>query len=675
MFPLLFIAFVSAENDCSFKTPSSTIDAVDKIAEPSRGFLRHFLKDTLSYYPGPDVFTGDDLSNYLIGAICFAIPFALMFIICLIYFIAFSCCSCCCCCHAKGTAKPGIIAIIIHFIAVACFVICALLQFISASAILKGAEGFIEFPTNLGDELHYVFDKVNTIFDDTFEAAENTVSFIKNDLTSFVDFLDSEQGNAQNQAEAADASINNYQKKYATGSFAEDHEKLLPLISNNNELHGRFQIMKESLQPAVEAVTQLTTKLKDASLSIQDASSTMKKAINTTISDVQETINEYRNGDLMDSFKDFEDNIDDITDDMDDLFDIIAPFLNILKIVLFVISGILLAIAVLYGIMFFCANCCSRCLACSFPAFGILFTLVILLPALIFSAIFLIMYDICPDLAAVAQSFIDDSSESSLKALNIRSLSNARLLESSFTGNISALLVCEEELPIMDYIDLGFNTSEIIDTIREEANKTFNENPLGDFVDGDIANLAGFGENFDIDTNISSDQMLYEHSTVMPQVKQYFEENNNTQVPTVENMITQINDGEEDLQKTKEAMKSVLSFGSRIFPETDALQNRTKNVVNDFTEELDGIINEGLDNITCKSIKCIYSPIKNALCADLFEGFSLWIISGIILTIGQLVMSVSMCVRRRKGMGKAKVEQSSEEEEEDLSDVKENYKY
>lgn len=129
-----------------------------------------------------------------------------------------------------------------------------------------------------------------------------------------------------------------------------------------------------------------------------------------------------------------------------------------------------------------------------------------------------------------------------------------------------------------------------------------------------------------------------------------------------EKLESEINNHDHLMRSISGLMFSVIQFGERVIPETIKVRDRANRTVEVVSTNTSNIITKGLDSLDCNMIKCIYSPIKNALCRHLLDGMALWTVSGIIF-IGAVSLEVAVLIARRVELARTSDDRSEDDDD------------
>ena len=225
------------------------------------------------------------------------------------------------------------------------------------------------------------------------------------------------------------------------------------------------------------------------------------------------------------------------------------------------------------------------------------------------------------------------------------------------TDDLVNMLLCPEEKPLYD---MGFSSvfdyealilDPLMEQLTEKMDGAFNIKELG------LDDFSDFSEGVDWNTYMTGQNMVGYN-----QVK--YDEADNQQT-----FKTCVDGKDSTLDQVRNDMSSVASFGDAVYPRVNAASNDIQNIVKDLMNKTRTTINGGVDTITCMSLKCVYSPVKNSACVYLQDGTSWWILSSFCLMIGMFIMSFVVCCRRR-GLKNPSVVNETEDStsESDLAD-------
>ena len=100
-------------------------------------------------------------------------------------------------------------------------------------------------------------------------------------------------------------------------------------------------------------------------------------------------------------------------------------------------------------------------------------------------------------------------------------------------------------------------------------------------------------------------------------------------------------------EMTKYVLNSINS-SHQISPQMADATNTTQNLLNEFFVEFNVVVVDGLsEKLQCDKVCSIYVPVRNALCVNLVNGGSFWLISCLIMVIGCIAVMFTVCCRRK----------------------------
>ena len=651
---IIFILFhqVFSDNSCEFKSISSLSTSVKNTAEVSRGFLSKFNVNTTNYYPGSYIFQdiGNDFFYYFLGCASLGIPFLFFFFFFIIFFVSSCLCSLCSCCRPLHSKKPNVLLAIFHFLGIIMFIISAILFLLACLDITNGIAEISDMPDSMKIEFNGIFNNIDGVFNSTFVFINQMVSGIENSLISLSSWLQEEGTISVGNAKAIDPLITKYKDVFTKEGQEYRNTKTnvdSSVESNKDSIDGgtsfvtKLKLMDQSIDPAIDEIQKLTQKMINSANEINTASQNIEKTIKESIQNVKKDINDFQNGDLVQQFNDLKSSIDSLVESLEPIKDLSFYVEEYVKPIIITATAFLLLIAVIFAIVFFCRNKFGRFCVCIYPLYGLLLTIAILLPAVAFSIFYLMLFDICPDLENVFQSFMGEANY----------------------GNLSGAIICEIEKPLLEMVDLDFDYRAILDDLGKQASSSLNTFEIPENL---MNTLNNYGEGFDIKINMSSDIIIYNHTSTLNSL---LEKINTASISNAENLIANIKklkelieNEEPTLETSRELMTNVVEFGSSVIPQLNFTQKETYTIVDTFTAEAKTLISNGVNKITCRSVKCIYSPVKNALCVNLLSGMSYWLISSILLICALFVLSITICIRRKQMGDKPKVSNETSSE-------------
>ena len=635
---LLIIKIVTALDDCKIKGIPNTAKSLYKTAEASRGSLSLIGVKVINNYSPDLIESNDDFIAYFLGCASFGIPFIVFFVLFITYYLFSLICSFCFCCPfsycctPSKSQRPNTILAIIHIIGSLLFFASSIVFLIGCINITDGIIEVSNLPNTVETEMDGIFINVYNIFGDTFNLISNMLNNIEYTLHSLSAWIS--QSGTQNikNAEESVLLIESYQNTFTNSSkpyktVKTQLDNLVQSSELNNDYSQKLNAMDASITPAITTIEDLAKILINVSNDLEITSNNIDSTVKSSIKDIQRVVTNYQNGALVSHFDNLYLSIHNLTNSLQPIRNFSSYITDFVNPIIIIATIFIILIAFLYAIIFFFRNKISRCFLCLFPIFGILICILIILPAVVFSIFYLAIYDICPDLENSLQKFIGDSE----------------------FGNLSDVLICQQEKPLFQMLSLNFNSSNIIDDLAAFATQSLHAFEIPQKLTDEMTN---YSSNFFINNDISSNHIILDHSTTLSSL---IDAASSSNVNNKEQIIQQAQEAQEiiasqegTLSQVKALMTDVTDFGSRLIPRLQSTQRDNINIVKDFTREARISISKNVDNITCRSIKCVYSPVRNALCYNFLSGISLWIISCIIFIFALTVISITLFIRRRQ---------------------------
>lgn len=619
---MLFLLMSSVLGECEFKKSKGPNSFVAALARPSRTFakLLPINVGTVTTDVPTNWTSMDQNMGYLMSVVGFGVSFLGIFIFFIFWFCIWQCCACCC--SAKEAKKPSVLLVIFHIIASLFMILAAILFFVAAASVTSGLNELGKAPDQLVESLSFVSDTVNSTMFTAIDAVYPTISSVDVTLTSLANWL----GRTVDEKKTTAAGIAPKVDTYKTDVSDQCVSALQP-----------------DTQKQVNTVfTETTQKVKDVAQKMVDGADDVKN----TVDKARQTIN--------DNLKNAVKEVDSIRADLNDMLtpiveiktssetatDLMTKYIDLAKKYASPVSIcaalFILLIALTYCILFFFPCCCTRCLFAWFPSCGLLLSLLCLVPAAVFGIVFVFLNDNCSNLERAALGF------------------TGSFIPNVTTDDFVEMLLCPTEQPLYD---MGLRSvfdyeaqilDPLLDQLHEKMNGAFDIENLG--LDG----FKDFSEGLEWDTYMTGKNMVgYE------QVK-YDESDNKGEFKTC------VDGKENSLSAVRSDMDSVASFGDQVYPRVNSASDDIQTLVNVLMNNTRTTIADGVNRITCMTLRCVYSPVKNSICVHLQDGAAWWVLSSLCLIIGLLGMTFVVCFRR-PGLGKPSVESGSCSDS-DLSD-------
>lgn len=637
---LFALAFFVISKDCPIGEIPKSAEQVAKMGQPSRMVLKTFGFNVSTEVPEFDSLSTIPLP-YLYSVVGFGIPLLIVFVFLFIWFLLHQLCCWCCCCVATRSKKPGCFAIIVHLIAVCACAAATCMFFFAASAFSRAVIGVKDLPSSTKTEFDGVFDTVDNVIDDMFTLVHGVMDATTSNLTSFVDWILTENTKCQKYCGEIDQDMKDYKDALTTvgSDFDTPYKAVATALTascNGDQAQSyreSWAAMSVSIDAGVKAVGEVTKQLTDATDSIQKNAKNIKETIDGSLKDVNAKISEYENGGLRDTITGFRQQIDSLVDTTKPVEQAIGQYGNYINWAVYIGTCFLGLVTVVYAIFFFCNNCCSRCLACSFPACGLLLTVLIILPGAVFAAMFYLFYDVCPVLESKAGKLLKDYMP---------------------PESVEEVLLCPVAKPLLDSINLGFDYREVIETLSKEAKSALDAFEIPKEMKEDLENFA---QGFTVQDQMNSQTLVYKNAETLPKTKEYLksDECNKPGSEIPDSSFTQMRNAidKEDvkLNSAREKMENIIKFGGSIVGESETRRVQVVGLVDGFIGDATKIVETGIDSITCETSRCVYAPVKNAICVNFLNGVSFWIFSSVLMIAGVLIMDINYCCRRRNMKG------------------------
>lgn len=657
----LFAFALSEENKCVVKKISSTATTVGNMGQPSVQ-LFYPLMQTVGGAFGMEVSQElnttsgiDGLLPFVLGSITFCLIFLLFFLILFFWMICTQICCCCYCCTPKRGEKWSVCQMVHNLISMSLMIVSGILFLVSAIKLSGALNEILNIPQAIPDAVETVVDTINETIFTTFGFLDTTVGDAEGQLNTLIVQL-RQYTPIANKVDDGDIELNLDEfVKYFTPSATVS----APYITLQNDLSNKLgsaiqnpysdttKGVAKAVVKSTDEAKKLVTKFKGAKTQVDDALDKANKTLSSTMKNVTDAINQQK-GDISGMLSPLSDMQSTLVSTMNPITGIVGSVKMYIELAAYIGTALILLIAVTYGVLFFFNICCTRCMYAWFHCFGFFLNLLIVLPCVIFAAIFIPVFELCPQIPTLVSGFAGGS-------LNIS--------EDQFTQ----LLTCED--PTQSIYKLGFDG--IIDY------QSLIENMVSKFKDqvATALNVEGFTTQFDafadynVDEEFTTSTMTgadyYYNLTerIIPSLPESSRSPANTSLTKINNYLHDTNgDPQKKLNDAKEIMDALVKFGKNINPLFNGTKSDVEGLVDVFQTNALTELDTGLNSIKCTTTSCIYAPINNFLCSNLLDAIAIWIISSVMMIIGLILMSVSVC-RRRRRLKKIQVEEKSDNDD------------
>ncbi|EAX98042.1 hypothetical protein TVAG_275520 [Trichomonas vaginalis G3] len=568
-------------------------------------------------------FDPDKHMEYLASLTGFIAVILIILVIVILFFLISQCGACCCFKPTKGK-KFTWSGAIVHLVFIAVMVVSLVLFYFASGSIVSGVNNAAVLNKNIHSFVEGAFDAVlstvgaaiNLINDlvkkaeETFRKFIHTVNSTLNDVQSNVTQAVTKSEEAKNYSEgelktAADE-VNNEFKSCCNGC----DKKLINNDSIVSKLSDIYSKMKE-FQNNIQKINETQEKIQK---SIDEINNSVKGKIEDFSGKINESINKV---DYKQIYK--------YTDEGDAYIQKAKKLIGPVVIIAVVIISIIIAV---YAIIFFFNKGCCRCLACSFPAFGFLFALLLGLPCLVFAILVPTFYSACPKaetlITKYASSVIpSDTDINSVLYCNGTDKSLYRLLKFGEKFKINEKL--DEFKKKLEGTLTAVNATETLKALNDVVN--INQSSL---------NLEGLTEAIGKKDELKkmTEKCSNKTTEINGKIDEYFNKLNSSLKHKLDEM-------------TKYVLNSI-NRSSQISPQMANATNTTQNLLNEFFVEFNVVVVDGLsEKLQCDKVCSIYVPVRNALCVNLVNGGSFWLISCLIMVIGCIAVMFTVCCRRK----------------------------
>lgn len=633
--------------DCEFITNTKPAQFIKNCAEPAfklitiGGINKKLGIETVnSTFPSEafsSEFNASALQTYVISIAGFTVLILILVIIEIIFFCCSQCWACCCC-TPKKTKKFQWMWAIVHLCFIAVMLIAIIIFFVAGGNFSAGASNLAKIGSKFSFFIDNTVSKVtgfinlaigliNGLLNSAIAAFRLFVSTITKIIdevkTSVETAVTKSQDAHQFSTNGLKTKADSINQKFKTCSASDK------TLIDNSKISDTLEGVKDAMQSfkeKIENIKEIKTKIET---SINQAEGDVKKQVNNFNNSLQSSINSI-------DFNSFKDAVNDIDSKY------MQPAKKYINLVIYIAVAVLAGIVVTYAVIYFFSGCCCRCLATFFPAWGLLFAILFGIPSIAFSIIVVLFGDMCPHIETIADSF------------------TANMFENA---SISAALYCngtDKSLYNLLGLENQFNVRKYLDDFKDQINGKLTPVNASDILDALNKSTSLNESSFTLD---GLKEAIGLKSKILEIVDHFPTCKVDTQLHTdindyFDNMLDkQLSD---KLNAMMDSVTKSIAYSREIAPAMLNATNFTQHLVSDFIVEFNGTINNFLTNdLTCQDLCAVYSPIKNALCANVVNGGAFWLISCCIMIIGSICVMFSIC-KRRKDMKAVQVEDGSD---------------
>ncbi|OHS97197.1 hypothetical protein TRFO_36613 [Tritrichomonas foetus] len=613
-----------SNNKCPFVNATSSTSFVHSLASPTKGLFKMF-----------------GFTDWYFDLLGFGACFALIFVIFCFWFLCAQLCSCCCC-RPKHSRKPSLALIILFLISAAFFISSTIMFLISAINLSKGLSEFTTVPGGITAAFDSITDVINVTLLKTFDSMEGFTDTVIFNIQHLISFLSTNVNEKQRQAKNIKTNLTIYTSYFNKSSTETDkngekyNKGFLDIFNKLNK--SKIQVdeyFKGSLNHTAPQLMEIADKMIDGAASLNETVETAQNSIDENLGQVKDLIDEQK-GNIGDYLSEVRSAIDPLTEQLDPIANLVDQIAVIINLVAYLGTASILFVAVIYIIAFFFRCCCTRCLMAWFHCFGFCLNLLIILPAVIFATLFVAFDTYCYQ----AEELVAD------------------LIDIGLTKDeIKSLFTCPVNLPVYELgFDKIFDYHEILDQLNEVPKQLESAMNVSDIKGLD--NFDNFTDGMNFDDKFKAEVIIYQYNIQLPKIAAANKEDESK----INDIMIYIQSKDQHLEDTKWNMKDLSSFATAVQPTIDSSIENTTALSENFVNETKTLIEGGFNNITCMTFRCMYSPIKNTLCAILFDAATFWTISALCMIIGISLMSCVIC-QRRKGLLNPQVQPLDDEDE------------
>ena len=620
---MLCLLVVFGFGECDFKKSTGPNSFVMSLAKPTRSFAKLLPKslgfENVTTVPPKDWSSIDANKGYLGSLLGFCVLFLALFVV---LFIWFSCWQCfACCCGPVRAERPSVVLIVFHVIGSVFLILSGIFFLVASGSMVSGVNEAGKAPSNLVEKLTFVSDTVNNT---VYAAVGNiypSIASVGTTLKDLVTFLSGRVASTSSVAQNVESEMDKYNQDVKG-------ECVSKLQANTQ------QQVKTYFDETTNTVKQVAKKLVVGVGDIDNTVKKTKETIDVNLNNAVKAVDGIRDSlsGLLEPVNEIKSNVAEVSVSVEGYIDVAKKYVGPIG---FIASLVILSVAIVYFVLFFFPCCCTRCAYGWFSCFGILFDILILLPAAVLALAFVFLNDNCKDIEYTLLGMAGE------------------IISGLTTEDFVNMLLCTVEQPLYD---MGFRSvfdyeGDVLDPLLTQLTEKMDGALNIDNLNLDsFKNFSG-GIKWDSYVNsaniVGYDHVKYEAGDNPAEFKQC------------------VKGKDDQVDELRNNMITVASFGDAVYPGVANASHQIQNIVTVFLNQTRSTINAGVDSITCMTLKCVYSPVKNAVCVHVQDGIAWWILSSICMIIGLVIMTFVVFFRR-KGLLSPTVEAVETEDEDEL---------
>ena len=609
--------------ECEFKKNSGPNSFVMSLAKPTRSFAKLLPKSlgfaNVTSVPPKDWSSIDANKGYLGSLLGFCVLFLALFVVLLIWFSCWQCFACCC--GPVRAERPSIVLIVFHVIGSVFLILSGIFFLVASGSMVSGVNEAGKAPNNLVEKLTFVSDTINNTVYGAVGNIYPSIANVGTTLTDLVSFLSGRVSSTSSVAGKVGTEMDTYHQEVKDGCVSKLH------ANTKQQVNTYFDQTTKTVKDVANKLVVGTDKIENT---VNQAKNTIDVNLKNAVKAV-DGIRDSLSG-LLEPVAEIKSNVAEVSYSVEGYINTAKKWVGPVG---FIAALVILAVAIVYFVLFFFPCCCTRCAYSWFSCFGILFDILILLPAAVLALAFVFLNDNCKDIEYTMLSMAGE------------------IISGLTTDDFVNMILCTVEQPLYD---MGFRNvfdyeGDVLDPLltqlTEKMNGALNIDNLN------LDSFKNFSGGIQWDSYVNSANLVgYDH------VKYDTSDNPGEFKQCVKGKDDQIDD-------LRNNMITVASFGDAVYPGVANASHQIQTIVTVLLNQTRSTINNGVDSITCMTLKCVYSPVKNAVCVHVQDGIAWWILSSLCMIIGLVIMTFVVFFRR-KGLLTPAVEAVETEEEDEL---------